>query len=205
MILGNISLLTEHRNMPAPSEAAGIAQDIEDSAHRLLALINDLLDISDLEAGHARLRLTPVQAEELMLEVAQSAEIMTEGKGIEVVVRTEPVEVMADPLRLKQALVNLVENAVKFTASGTITLSVERTATKVLFQVSDTGEGIADEDMGRIFDAFHQGDTSSTRKSQGTGLGLTIVKRVVELHGGAVNVESETGVGSTFTLALPLD
>lgn len=204
IILGNISLLTDHQNMPAPSEAAGIAQDIEDSANQLLALINDLLDISDMEAGQAQLRLTPVQAEELMLEVAQAAEIMAAHKGLEVVCRFEPVEVLADPLRLKQALVNLVENAVKFTASGTITLSVESTGAKVLFQVSDTGTGIPDENVGRIFDAFHQGDSSSTRAVPGTGLGLTIVKRVVELHGGAVNVESEPGVGSTFTIALPL-
>jgi PAS domain S-box-containing protein len=204
IILGNISLLTDHSNMPAPSEAAGIAQDIEDSAHRLLALINDLLDISDLEAGQATLRLAPVQSEELMLEVAQAAEVLAGPKGLAVEVNVEPVEVMADPLRLKQALVNLVENAVKFTASGTITLSVEATGSTVLFQVADTGTGIPDESIGRIFDAFHQGDTSSTRAVAGTGLGLTIVKRVVELHGGTVNVESEPGVGSTFTIALPL-
>ena len=205
IILGNISLLTDHQNMPAPSEAAGIAQDIEDSANRLLDLINDLLDISDMEAGQALLRLAPVQAEELVLEVAQAAEAMAQSKGLAIRSYFEPLELMADPLRLKQALLNLVGNAVKFTESGTITIGVTKTGESALFEVSDTGLGIADEETVRIFDAFHQGDTSSTRTAQGTGLGLTIVQRIVALHGGFINVESEPGKGSSFYIALPLD
>ncbi|MFZ5425616.1 MAG: PAS domain S-box protein [Thermodesulfobacteriota bacterium] len=204
IILGNISLLTDTGNMPGPEEAASIARDIEDSANRLLALINDLLDISDMEAGQAQLRLTPVQAAEMILELAQAAEAMAEPKGLKVDAYFDTVEIMADPLRLKQALLNLVDNAVKFTDSGTVTIGVSRTGHSVLFEVSDTGAGISDEDQARIFDAFFQADTSFTRTSQGTGLGLTIVRRIVELHGGVVNVESEPGKGSTFYIALPL-
>lgn len=204
IILGNISLLTDSGAMPDPAEAAGIAQDIEDSANRLLTLINDLLDISDMEAGQARLRLAPVNAEELVLEVAHAAEAMAAAKGLAVRVYTEPLEIMADPLRLRQALLNLVDNAVKFTSQGTITVGVGKTGSSALFEVSDTGAGIPDDDTMRIFDAFFQADTSLTRSSQGTGLGLTIVRRIVELHGGVVNVESEPGKGSTFYLALPI-
>lgn len=205
IILGNISLLTDHEHMPDPAEAAGIAQDIEDSANRLLALINDLLDISDMEAGEARLRLAPMQAEELVLEVAQAADVMAAPKGLEVEFYTEPLALMADPLRLKQALINLVDNAVKFTQSGTITVGVSRAGESVLFEVRDTGPGIPEVETGRIFDAFHQADTSSTRTAQGTGLGLTIVRRIVELHGGVLSVESEPGKGSTFYIAIPLN
>jgi len=204
VILGNISLLTDTGAMPAPEEAAGIAQDIEDSANRLLALINDLLDISDMEAGQAKLRLAPVQAEELVLEVVQAADSMAEPKKLSVEWYSEPLEITADPLRLKQALLNLADNAVKFTDSGTITIGVSHTGSSVLFEVSDTGRGIPDDEITRIFDAFFQADTSYTRSSQGTGLGLTIVRRIVELHGGVVNVESELDKGTTFYLALPL-
>ncbi len=205
VILGNVSLLTSHDTMPAPAEAASIAQDIEDSAHRLLGLINDLLDISDMEAGIATLRLAPVQAEELLLETAQAVERLAQAKGLSLDVRADPVELMADPQRLKQALTNLAENAIKFTDAGGVTLSAEQSGGTVLFQVEDTGPGIADEAVGRIFDAFYQSDTSSTRQAQGTGLGLTIVKRIVELHGGKINVVSEPGHGTSFVLALPLD
>jgi PAS domain S-box-containing protein len=204
VILGNVSLLTEHQNMPDPAEAAEIAQDIEESANRLLSLINDLLDISDMEAGQAKLRLTPVLADELVREVVQTAQSIATPKGLTVTSYAEPLELMADPLRLKQALLNLVDNAVKFTDAGTITIGVEKTGNNALFAVNDTGEGISDDGITRIFDAFHQADTSSTRKAQGTGLGLTIVKRIVELHGGVLNVESEPGKGSTFYIALPL-
>ncbi|MBI4805376.1 MAG: PAS domain S-box protein [Desulfovibrio sp.] len=204
IILGNVSLLTDHQNMPDPTEAAEIAQDIEESANRLLSLINDLLDISDMEAGQAKLRLTPVRADDLVQEVVQTAESFAASKDIVVTSYSEPLELMADPLRLKQALLNLVDNAVKFTDAGTITIGVEKTGNNALFAVSDTGEGISDDGISRIFDAFHQADTSSTRKAQGTGLGLTIVKRIVELHGGVLNVESEPGKGSTFYIALPL-
>lgn len=204
IILGNISLLTDRQNMPAPAEAAEIAQDIEDSANRLLSLINDLLDISDMEAGQAKLRLTPVMADDLVREVAQTAQSMAAFKDIAVTSYSEPLELMADPLRLKQALLNLVDNAVKFTDAGTITIGMEKAGNSALFAVSDTGSGISDDGISRIFEAFHQADTSSTRKAQGTGLGLTIVKRIVELHGGVLNVESEPGKGSTFYIALPL-
>ena len=204
VILGNISLLTDHRKMPAPAEAALIAKDIEDSAQGLLALINDLLDISEMEAGQARLKPAPVQAEELVLEVAQAAEVLAQAKGLAVESFSEPFTLMADPLRLKQALMNLVDNAVKFTRTGTITVGVTRAGENALFEVRDTGRGISDESLARIFDAFHQADSSITRSAQGTGLGLTIVRRVVELHGGAINVESEPDIGSTFYLSLPL-
>lgn len=205
IILGNISVLTDHEHMPDPAKAASIAQDIEDSANRLLALINDLLDISDMESGEARLRLAPMQAEELVLEVAQAADAMAAPKGLDVEFFTEPLALMADPLRLKQALINLVDNAVKFTSSGTVTVGVSRAGESALFEVRDTGPGIPDVETGRIFDAFHQADTSSTRTAQGTGLGLTIVQRIVKLHGGVLSVESEPGQGSTFYIAIPLN
>jgi len=204
VILGNISLLTDHTNMPDPAEAAVIAKDIEDSAQSLLSLINDLLDLSEMEAGQARLKLAPVQAEELVLEVAQAAEVLAQAKGLAVETYSEPLTLMADPLRLKQALMNLVDNAIKFTQSGTVTVGVGRAGNNALFEVNDTGQGIPDEGTARIFDAFHQADSSFTRSAQGTGLGLTIVRRIVEQHGGVINVESEPGKGSTFYLALPL-
>jgi len=204
VILGNIALLTDGRNMPGPEEAAGIAQDIEESAHSLLGLINDLLDISDMEAGEARLRVSPVQADELVNEAVLAAAEAAEAKGLELRVRTEPLEIMADPLRLKQALANLLDNAVKFTASGFVFVGVARAGNSALFEVTDTGPGISDEQTARIFDAFHQADTSQTRAARGAGLGLTLVRRIVELHRGVVNVQSEPGKGSSFYMAIPL-
>jgi len=204
IILGNISLLTDHQNMPEPAEAALIAQDIEDSANRLQHMINDLLDISDMEAGQARLRLTPVQAADLIDEVADAARPRVIEKGLRLETYSEQVDVLADPLRLKQALLNVVDNAVKFSSSGVITLGVSSTGNKVLFEISDTGAGMSEQELPHVFDAFHQGDTSSTREAQGTGLGLTIVKRIVQLHHGSISVQSERGEGTTFYISLPL-
>lgn len=205
IILGNISLLTDRADMPAPAEAAEIAKDIEGSANQLLAIINNLLDISDMEAGQARLRLTPVQAADLVEEVAAAARPLAQAKGLAFTVEAVPVELLADPLRLKQALLNLIDNAVKFTATGAIRLAVFPAGRMAVFEVSDTGQGIPPQEIDRVFVAFHQADTSSTRQAPGTGLGLTIVKRIVELHAGRINVESEPGQGSTFYLALPLE
>ena len=205
IILGNISLLTDHARMPDPAEAASIAQDIEGSANQLLAIINDLLDIADMESGQARLRPTPVQAADLVDEVAQAIRPLARAKGLDFTVESEDVELLADPLRLKQALQNLLDNAVKFTAAGSIRLAAARAGRMVVFEVSDTGRGIPARETSRIFDAFHQADTSSTRRATGTGLGLTLVKRIVELHAGHINVESVPGRGSTFTLAIPLE
>ncbi|GFK94117.1 Signal transduction histidine-protein kinase BarA [Fundidesulfovibrio magnetotacticus] len=204
VILGNIALLTDGGNMPGPEVAASIAQDIEDSANRLLGLINDLLDISDMEAGQAKLRVSPVQADELVREAVLAALDKADEKGLAITFEAAPLEITADPLRLKQALANLVDNAIKFTPSGSVFVGVSRAGNCALFEVTDTGPGIPDDQTARIFDAFHQADTSHTRAAQGAGLGLTIVRRIVELHGGVVNVQSEPGTGSSFFMAIPL-
>jgi PAS domain S-box-containing protein len=184
---------------------------IDTAAQHLLGIINDILDISKIEAGKFILEEAPVSFQSLLSNVVS---IVSEGiktKGIELRVQTEvlPANLIGDPTRLQQSLLNYATNAVKFTEAGSITLRTAKqkeTAESVWvrFEVQDTGIGIPPEAVTRIFRAFEQADNSTTRKYGGTGLGLAITRRLVEQMGGAVGVESLQGLGSTFWLTVKL-
>ncbi|WP_129670716.1 PAS domain-containing sensor histidine kinase [Candidatus Chloroploca sp. Khr17] len=183
---------------------------IEASGKHLLTLINDILDLSKVEAGRLDLQISPFPVIELCQASMQFVKEMARKKELtlHIEIREEDgkVQLAADPKRLKQVLVNLLSNAVKFTPSGglvTLEAGVSADQTSFYFAVRDTGIGIQSEDMARLFQPFTQLDGGLTRQYDGTGLGLTLVRRLAELHGGTVTVESVVNQGSCFTVLLP--
>jgi PAS domain S-box-containing protein len=208
VILGNLPLICDERDMPDATETAEIARDVERSGKHLLVLINDLLDLSKIEAGKMDLQPEMVSLTMFVEEVLHAGRGFAKNKNKSLEFKAEILDDLvapADPVRLNQILLNLVSNAVKFTDQGSITVSVRRDGDWAEIVVRDTGCGIEAQDCSTIFEAFRQVDSSSTRKAGGTGLGLAISRRLAELHGGTVSVASVVGQGSAFTLRLPLN
>jgi PAS domain S-box-containing protein len=200
-------ILTEMRG-PINDHQRRLITTLDNSGRHLLNLINDILDLSKIEAGRLEIRPETI----LIRDVCQaSLSFVTEPavkKGVALSFIPDPriSTVLADPLRLKQILVNLLSNAVKFTPSqGKVFLQVTPDLEKncIEFSITDTGVGIAPEDLARLFQPFTQVDSSLTRQYEGTGLGLALSKRLAELHGGSIRAESEVGKGSCFTISLP--
>ncbi|MGB9776395.1 MAG: GAF domain-containing protein [Anaerolineae bacterium] len=184
-------------------------QDLEaifNSGQHLLGLINDILDISKIEAGKMELAFEPTDLQEIIRGVMSTAIALVKDKPIELQqsVPADLPTIIADSRRVRQILLNLVSNAAKFTDRGFIRVEAKVEGDHVVISVSDSGIGIPPEKLPRIFEAFTQVDASPSRKYGGTGLGLTISKSFIELHGGKIWVESELGKGSTFTFTLPI-
>jgi PAS domain S-box-containing protein len=184
---------------------------VDSAGKHLLSLINDILDLSKIEAGKLHLEDTDFHLSAILDNIASliGEEARAKGLTIEVDPDAVPVWLRGDPTRLRQALLNFAGNAVKFTARGKITLRAIRLedtgdSLKVRFEVEDTGIGIAPEKISKLFQAFEQADVSTTRKYGGTGLGLTITRRLAQLMGGEVGVDSTPGQGSTFWLTTRL-
>jgi two-component system cell cycle sensor histidine kinase PleC len=180
--------------------------DINGSGRHLLALINDILDIARIEAGHAELHEEIV---DLKLMVHQTVAMLTPQAHAEHIHMAENIDdevqtLYADERRLKQVLINLLGNAVKFTMEGgEVAISARRVANGVAITVSDTGIGIAEQDIPRVMSQFGQVDSSLARQYQGTGLGLPLAKQLTELHGGTLGIQSVLGAGTTVTVTLP--
>ncbi len=173
---------------------------------RLLKLINDLLDLVRLESGRMELRMEPLEISEFLKGLASSARQVANDKRIQLETTVDPAlgTVAVDRDKMEKIILNLVFNALKFTpAGGRVSVRAEKEAEEMILTVSDTGMGIAEKNLPFIFDRFWQADTSSKRKYQGVGIGLALVKELVELHGGQVAVTSEEGKGTTFTLRMP--
>ena len=184
-------------------------QDLEaiyNSGQHLLGLINDILDISKIEAGKMELEFRPVDLKEVIRGVMSTAIALVKDKPIELQqsVPADLPAIIADERRVRQILLNLVSNAAKFTDEGFIRVEATYDDEYVTVSVSDSGIGIPEDKLPRIFEAFTQVDASPSRKYGGTGLGLTITKSFIELHGGEIWVESEVGKGTTFTFRLPI-
>ncbi|MBS1144059.1 MAG: multi-sensor hybrid histidine kinase [Proteobacteria bacterium] len=201
-ILGMVHLL---RREGVSDKQAARLDTINTSADHLLSVINDILDLSKIEAGKLTLECTDVMIDGLLANVSSIVSPKAQAKGLKFRLSTEkvPRRLRGDPTRLAQALLNYVNNAVKFTPTGSVTLHtypVEETDDSVLlrFEVEDTGIGIAPEAREHLFDAFQQADSSTTRKYGGTGLGLAITKRLAQLMGGEAGVVSTPGKGSLF-------
>ncbi|MCT7374416.1 hybrid sensor histidine kinase/response regulator [Chelativorans salis] len=178
------------------------------SGDQLLTIINDILDYSKIEAGHAKIEAAPFDLAEAVEDVATLVAARASEKKLELIVRIDPElpgRVVGDVGRIRQVLTNLAGNAVKFTERGHVLVEVSREGGEVLFSVSDTGIGIPQDKIASMFEKFSQADTSSTRRHEGTGLGLAIAARLVELMGGTIGVESRMGEGSRFhfRVALP--
>ncbi|MBR1477665.1 MAG: DegV family EDD domain-containing protein [Lachnospiraceae bacterium] len=198
------------RDDDATDEIKRNASNIQGSGRMLLALINDILDVSKLEAG--KLDITPVNYHlgDMISEIVNMIWLLAEKKGLKLVVDVDPSlpsELFGDEVRVRQILVNILNNAVKYTEKGTVTLHMEREEVKenqvlIVFSVTDTGIGIKQDDMPYLFDAFQRVDENNNRHIEGTGLGLSIVKQLVEAMGGEIKVNSIYTEGSTFTVSL---
>ncbi|QCM14007.1 response regulator (plasmid) [Agrobacterium tumefaciens] len=201
-------LLADNPDDNLTAEQVKYAQTIQSSGNDLLNLINDILDLSKIEAGHVDIRPEPVSVERLSNNLRQVFEPIAKNKslGFEIDISPEcPAVIETDLQRIEQILKNLLSNAFKFTEKGEVTLSMSRTGDgQVAFGVTDTGIGIAPEQQKRIFEAFHQADGTISRKFGGTGLGLSISRELVRLLGGTIHIRSQEGKGSTLTVTLPL-
>jgi two-component system, sensor histidine kinase and response regulator len=226
-ILGMADLLSDG---PLSEEQRRYVDTMRSNGNALLRLINDILDVAKIESGRLSLESVSFSLEEVVDRVTQTMAIRAHAKGLELTVRIlpgVPFNLIGDPLRLNQILMNLIANAIKFTGKGEVSLTVESLApgealrlgftpaavqarartTSVgwlRFSVVDTGIGIAADEIGTIFSSFTQADASVSRRFGGSGLGLTIVRRLSEMMGGWVEVQSEVGHGSTFQVTLPL-
>jgi len=202
VIIGYLPLLVDENNQPDATMIAEIARDMESAGNHLLHLINDLLDLSKIEAGKMTLQVEQFTISAMVQEILNSLKIKAEAKQTLLVNETLDKPIFADKVRLKQILINLVGNAIKFTEQGSITVTTRSIANGVEFSVADTGAGIPARDLTHIFDRFHQVDSSSTRNAGGTGLGLAITQKLVELHNGEISVTSVLGKGTTFTFTI---
>jgi signal transduction histidine kinase len=189
-----------------PTEVLEAVAEIQQSGMHLLGLINDVLDISKIEAGRMVLNLSENAPEEPIDTVVGRMMSLVKEKGLELHIETDEglPTLDFDLQRITQVLLNLVGNAIKFTHSGEIHIGARTQEHEIEFSVSDTGRGIPKADQDRIFSAFQQADSSISREAQGTGLGLAISKRFVEMHGGRIWVNSEFGRGSVFRFTLPV-
>jgi PAS domain S-box-containing protein len=207
-IVGMANIL--RREGVTPQQAKRL-DTIDASAQHLLSVINDVLDISKIEAGKFELEEAPVVVSSLMANVSSILSERVKAKSIHLLIEAEhlPHNLAGDPTRLQQALLNFATNAVKFTEQGTVTLRAlkqQETADSVTvrFEVTDTGIGITPDVMSRLFSTFEQADNSMTRKYGGTGLGLAITRRLAELMGGEAGADSTPGIGSTFWFTVKL-
>jgi signal transduction histidine kinase len=209
-VVGMMALLSDTQ---LNAEQHEYVDTIRQCSRNLLALINEILDFSEMEAGRLRLEHADFNLRSVVQEILGLFTAEAKHKGLELTCQFHddvPAWVTGDPGRLRQALKNLVGNAVKFTATGTIAVAVRpdsrrgQLGTWICFAVTDTGIGIAPEVREQIFQAFRQVDSSTTRQYGGTGLGLAIVRHLATLMGGEVDVDSTPGQGSTFWLTVPL-
>jgi signal transduction histidine kinase/DNA-binding response OmpR family regulator len=209
LIVGFSELMTESPEYYGGSLLPGYQRDlniIHRNASHLQALVNDVLDLARIDA--AQMSIIPEETDlgALVQEAVNTARGLIEARNLALHVHVEPglPHVWVDPTRIRQVLINLLNNAARFTEKGSVTVDVRQKGECAILAVKDTGVGIARKDLSRIFEEFHQADGGTRRQHGGAGLGLTISKRFVELHGGSIEVESQVGVGSTFSFSLPL-
>jgi signal transduction histidine kinase len=178
-------------------------RNIRRSGRHLLDLVNDILDLAKVEAGRIDLKPEPLPLPATTTDVVTTLRAVSDRKGLQITTDVPALTVTADRIRLRQILDNLLSNAIKFTPDGgSIHLSAQQTDTEIRITVTDTGVGIAPEDHSKVFDEFAQVGDPNARHA-GTGLGLTLTRRLVEAHGGHIELQSELGHGSQFTVCLP--
>jgi signal transduction histidine kinase len=201
-ILGFADVLLSEAEGPLSTEARENVEVIHSSGQHLRSLIDDILALSALESGQLRLDRQEANLFGIAADVVREAKITAKGKPLAVQLAGRPTTVWADPLRVRQILGNIVGNAVKFTQQGSVLVFVEGGPETATVTVTDTGPGIPANQQAMIFEEYRQaGDAASRRK--GSGLGLAITRRLVSMHGGTIELESETEVGSRFTIRLP--
>jgi len=208
-ILGYAEMFKEQVYGPVNERQVVMTERIMANARRLLGLVNDLLDQAQIEAGKLSIQRKEVQVSALLQNMHEAMDHLSAEKGLLLTSTLDPALpeiIMGDPLRLQQILVNLVSNAVKFTDQGSVHVRLSKhKADRWQMQVSDTGRGISREQISIIFDPFRQADSGVMREHGGVGLGLSIVQQLVTQMNGEITVESQPGVGSTFSVILPLE
>ncbi len=206
-ILGYTELILDNIYGETQQKMRSVLERVQINGRHLLGLINDVLDLSKIEAGQLKLSLADYSLEDVVRTVFTGVEALAAGKGLAFKTEISPnlPRGHGDERRIAQVLLNLTGNAIKFTDAGEVTINASAHNGSFTVAVSDTGPGIEEADQGRIFGEFQQVDASSTRAKGGSGLGLSIAKRIVELHGGRIWVESTPGAGSTFSFSLPVN
>ena len=205
-ILGYTELILDDIYGAAPARMREVLERVQANGKHLLGLINDVLDLSKIEAGQLVLQLGPYSVRDMLQGVYVAVEPLAANKKIDLTLdlAKELPTATGDERRLAQVVLNLVGNAIKFTDEGEVRIAARAGNGSVLVQITDTGPGIAEGDQLKIFEEFQQADNSATRAKGGTGLGLAISRRIVALHGGRLWVESEVGKGATFSVSLPV-
>jgi signal transduction histidine kinase len=205
-ILGYTELMTDGAYGEPSEKMLGILQRLEANGRHLLGLINDVLDLSKIEAGQLELELFDYCIQDIAQTVRSTLEPLASDKKLAFKLELAPnlPPGHGDGRRLTQVLINLVGNAIKFTDAGEVAIRAEANNGSFQVSVRDTGPGISAADQTRLFQEFQQADNAITKKKGGTGLGLAISKRIVEMHGGKIWVESQPGKGSTFAFSLPV-
>jgi signal transduction histidine kinase len=202
-ILGYTELVREDAEALGQTGMTADLDRVHRSSTHLLDLVNDILDLSKIEAGHLDVQRERIDLAALATAVCEEMTPLVEARGNRLVLETAPVFAEADPSRTRQCMLNLLSNAAKFTENGTVTLTLRHAAEHVIIEVRDTGIGMSPDEVARIFDPFAQASAETSRKYGGTGLGMSIAKRLTELMGGSLDVDSAPGTGSTFRLVLP--
>jgi len=203
-IIGYSEMLQEEADDLGTPEIKPDLQKIHGAGKHLLGLINDILDLSKIEAGKMSLYLETFEIQTLLNEVAATVQPLVQKNGNRLILEVAPDigSMRADITKVRQTLFNLLSNASKFTDKGTIRLRARREGDNRVFEVIDSGIGMTPEQVGRLFQSFAQADSSTSKKYGGTGLGLAVCYRIVKEHGGIIRVESTEGKGSTFKVSL---
>jgi len=215
-IIGFTGMVLQKLAGPLNAEQSRQLALVQSSARHLLSLINDVLDISKIEAGEMKIHLQAFELDAMVANVLTTVDPMARKKGLSLRLESKDasITVISDQRRVEQVLLNLLNNAVKFTEHGEVKLSVEFLSAydlppaiapqpRVQFRVTDTGIGIASADLPILFEGFRQIDNDLTRRHEGTGLGLHICRRLADLLGGDIKAESRLGIGSAFTFTIP--
>jgi signal transduction histidine kinase len=205
-ILGYTELVIDQIYGEVPEKMHGVLERVQSNGRHLLGLINDVLDLSKIEAGQLTLSVANYSLADVMHTVVSAVESLATEKKLALKLDVPPnlPAARGDERRLTQVLLNLVGNAIKFTDKGEVAIAASAMNGSFDIAVRDTGPGIAPSDQVKIFEEFQQADNSTTKTKGGTGLGLAIAKRIIEMHGGNISVESSLGAGSTFTVRLPV-
>jgi signal transduction histidine kinase len=205
-ILGYTELILDSVYGDMPEKARNVLDRVQRNGRHLLGLINDVLDLSKIEAGQLTLSLSDYSLNSVIRTVFSAVEPLANQKQIRLKIEVAPELPLGrgDEQRLTQVLLNLVGNAIKFTDLGEVSITGSAANGSFTVAVRDTGPGISTTDQAKLFQEFQQADNSITRKKGGTGLGLAISKRIIEMHGGKIWVDSVAGQGSTFSFALPI-
>lgn len=205
--LATMKLLSEsilYEDNPDPKEMREFFEDVNHEVDRMSNVITDLLRLVQFDEGQPMLHREPIKLNELTRRVVARLEPLAQSKGIKLTFSGTEAEILGEERQIEQAVVNLIENAIKYTDYGSVTAFVGCDGEEAVLTVKDTGIGIPEDAIPHLFERFYRVDKARSRGTGGTGLGLAIVERIVELHGGAVSVESEVNRGSKFTVHLPL-